>query len=139
MFTEKNSNYFINLCRQYSDATLIPTTLRDNSVVLFSYQGEQMGLPHSQEPDAYIYNPYPNGPEFCGENPDILYAQIPIEGTTFKIYLGPVFPLGVTEEMLRNLMREQIVPLRTSGIYYAYSYYYQSAACKAYDSHERFC
>ena len=67
MFTEKNSNYFINLCRQYSDATLIPTTLRDNSVVLFSYQGEQMGLPHSQEPDAYIYNPYPNGPEFCGE------------------------------------------------------------------------
>ena len=50
-------------------------------------------------------------PEFCGENPDILYAQIPIEGTTFKIYLGPVFPLGVTEEMLRNLMREQIVPL----------------------------
>lgn len=111
MFTEKNSNYFINLCRQYSDATLIPTTLRDNSVVLFSYQGEQMGLPHSQEPDAYIYNPYPNGPEFCGENPDILYAQIPIEGTTFKIYLGPVFPLGVTEEMLRNLMREQIVPL----------------------------
>ena len=131
MFTEKNSNYFINLCRQYSDATLIPTTLRDNSVVLFSYQGEQMGLPHSQEPDAYIYNPYPNGPEFCGENPDILYAQIPIEGTTFKIYLGPVFPLGVTEEMLRNLMREQIVPLTHKD--------YQSAACKAYDSHERFC
>lgn len=111
MYTERTSNDFIQLCRQYSDATLIPTTLRDNSVVLYSYQGEQMGLPHSQEPDAYLYNPNPNGPEFCGENPGIVYALIPIEGTSFKIYLGPVFPLGVTEEMLRNLMREQVVPL----------------------------
>ena len=72
--------------------SLIPTTLRDNSVVLFSYQGEQMGLPHSQEPDAYIYNPYPNGPEFCGENPDILYAQIPIEAQPSKYILVRYFP-----------------------------------------------
>ena len=92
MFTEKNSNYFINLCRQYSDATLIPTTLRDNSVVLFSYQGEQMGLPHSQEPDAYIYNPYPNGPEFCEKIRIFYMPRFLLKAQPSKYILVRYFP-----------------------------------------------
>ena len=49
---------YIDFCHDYSNATLIPTSLRDKSVALYSSQGEAMGLLHSREPDAYLYNPY---------------------------------------------------------------------------------
>ncbi len=100
---------YINFCHDYSNATLIPTTLRDKSVVLYSSQGEAMGLPHSRKPDAYLYNPYRNGPEFCSGHPNIQYGRIPVNNTTLDIYVGPIFPTGITEELLEHLMREQIV------------------------------
>lgn len=100
---------YINFCHDYSNATLIPTSLRDKSVVLYSSQGEAMGVPHSREPDAYLYNPYRNGPEFCSGHPNIQYGRIPINNTTLDIYIGPVFPTGITEELFDHLMREQVV------------------------------
>ena len=107
---KKNADDYIRLCRQYSDASLIPTSFRDGAVVLYSYQSEQMNIPYSQNPDTYLYNPVADSPVFCGVTPNVLYAQIPIEGTSFNIYLGPVFPMGVTDEILHNLMQEQVIP-----------------------------
>ena len=100
---------YIDFCHDYSNATLIPTSLRDKSVALYSSQGEAMGLLHSREPDAYLYNPYRNGPEFCSGHPNIQYGRIPVNDTNLDIYIGPIFPTGITEELFDHLMREQVI------------------------------
>ena len=100
---------YIDFCHDYSNATLIPTSLRDKSVALYSSQGEAMGLSHSREPDAYLYNPYRNGPEFCSGHPNIQYGRIPVNDTNLDIYIGPIFPTGITEELFDYLMREQVI------------------------------
>ena len=100
---------YIDFCHDYSNATLIPTSLRDKSVALYSSQGEAMGLSHSCEPDAYLYNPYRNGPEFCSGHPNIQYGRIPVNDTNLDIYIGPIFPTGITEELFDHLMREQVI------------------------------
>lgn len=99
----------IQLCRQYSAASMIPTIVAGRTRILYTSQGETMHL-EPKSPLDYVHNPYRNGCEFCSPVPSVQYGRIPVRSTDFDVYLGPVFPQGISDTLLRQVMRELIIP-----------------------------
>ena len=99
----------IHLCRQYSAASMIPTIVAGSTRILYTSQGETMHI-EPKSPLDYVHNPHRNGCEFCSPLPSVQYGRIPVQGTDFDVYLGPVFPQGISDRLLRQVMREMIIP-----------------------------
>lgn len=105
----RENEYYIHFCREYASTTGIPTSLREKELVIYSSQAEAMGIKPLSNPDSYLYYKEQNGLEFCAASEHIQYARIPVKNTDFDIYLGPVFPSGINDEIIRDLMREQVL------------------------------
>lgn len=96
---------YISLCRNFFSATNIPVSLTKNGDAVYSALGEILNIPSDYHRELFDANPLQN-PCFCGDSPDIEYGRVQIEGTEYDLFLGPVFNVPVTEELIRQLMRE---------------------------------
>ena len=100
---------YVSLCKNFFAATNIPVSLTQNGSRVFSALGEMLSLEADYHRELFDITVVQN-PCFCGDSSDIEYGRIKIEGTDYDIFLGPVFNIPVTEELVRQLMRELSLP-----------------------------
>lgn len=101
----------ITFCKKYAEATQLPVTLREEKKILYSSQAETMDIPLMPTEHNSIYNPNRDHPEFCGVHDNYLFAKVPILDTMMDIFLGPVFPYGIDNTDVHNMMVLQAVPI----------------------------
>ncbi len=101
---------YISLCRNFFAATNIPVSLTKNGEGVYSSLGETLNIPSEYHREEFDANPSHN-PCFCGDLPDIEYGRVQIEGTGYDLFLGPVFNVPVTEDLIRQYMRELSISL----------------------------
>lgn len=98
----------IQFCKNYFSITGIPTNLADSDGVLYSTLSTLM---HTSTTSPVTIWPAEKNPEFRSLSPDIVYGSVQIESTGEYLFLGPVFSVPVTEELIRQFMREALTPL----------------------------
>ena len=110
---------YIAFCRNYFDVTKIPVSLLKSGYVAYSSIAEHLSI----EPQTFWQMwPSEQNPEFCYLSPDIEYGRVTVENTDYEVILGPVFNLPLTEEVLREYMREQALSLECREIMAEYLY-----------------
>ena len=77
----------------------IPVNLCRDGHVIYSAMSEMLGL---DPPDDWILYEPDRNPEFSAVNPDLEYGHIRIEGTGYDLFLGPVFTVPLTKELVRD-------------------------------------
>lgn len=98
----------ITFCRNYFAVTGLPVNLVNNDGVLYTSLGELLDIP-ANNPVAIW--PAEHNPEFRSLSSDIVYGSVLIEETGSYVFLGPVFSIPITDELIRQYMREQATPL----------------------------
>lgn len=94
-------------CKLFFAATGIPTTLYFDGHILYSALAEVLSL---QPLDAWtIYTPSRN-PEFNCINPNLEYGHVRVEGTGYDLFIGPLFAVPVTEELVRDFLEDSKTP-----------------------------
>lgn len=101
---------YLSLCRNFFAATNIPVSLTKEGNGVYSALGETLAIPYEYHRELFDMSPV-NNPCFCGDSPDIEYGRIQIEGTGYDVFLGPAFNVPVTEELIRQYMREVAFPM----------------------------
>ena len=110
---------YIAFCRNYFDVTKIPVSLLKSGYVAYSSIAEHLSI----EPQTFWQMwPSEQNPEFCYLSPDIEYGRVTVENTDYEVILGPAFNLPLTEEVLREYMREQALSLECREIMAEYLY-----------------
>lgn len=99
----------ITFCKNYFAVTGIPVNLVNHDGVLYSALGELLDIPANNPVEIW---PAEHNPEFRCLSPDIVYGSVLIEGTGDYVFLGPVFSIPVTDDLVRRYMREQATPLK---------------------------
>lgn len=99
---------YIQFCKNYFSITGIPVNYASEQTILYSTLSNLMHT--DAESPGYIY-PSTKNPEFRSISPDIVYGSVQIEATGDYIFLGPVFSVPLTEELIRQFMREALTPL----------------------------
>ena len=98
---------YISFCQRFFAATGIPVNLLQAGKPVYSSLGEMLSfLPEASWP---VYEPMRN-PEFCSMTPDLEYGHVHVEGSDYDLYLGPVFTVLATEQIVETFLREQSVP-----------------------------
>ena len=101
---------YISLCRNFFAAANIPVSLTLNGHAVYSALGETLTIPYEYHRDLFDMYSEQN-PCFCGDSPDIEYGRVKIEHTEYDLFLGPAFNVPVTEELIRQYMKELSFPL----------------------------
>ena len=101
---------YLSLCKNFFAATNIPVSLTKDGNSVYSSLGETLAIPYEYHRELFDMAPV-NNPCFCGDSPDIEYGRVQIEGTGYDLFLGPVFNVPVTKELIRQYMREVAFPL----------------------------
>lgn len=98
---------YIAFCKYFFSATGIPTVLHFEGHLVYSALAEVLSV---QLQDAWtIYTPSRN-PEFCCINPDLEYGHVRIEGTGYDLFIGPLFTVPVTDELVREFLADSKTP-----------------------------
>ena len=93
--------------KQFFSATGIPANLYFEGHLVYSALADVLSI---QALDAWtIYTPTKN-PEFSCINPDLEYGHVRIEGTGYDLFIGPLFTVPVTKELVREFMEDSKVP-----------------------------
>lgn len=100
---------YISFCKNYFAVTRIPINLVNNSGPLYSSLSELLHIPATHP--VFIY-PASNNPEFRCLSPDIVYGSVQIESSGDFVMLGPAFSIPLTEELVRQYMRDSAIPLK---------------------------
>ncbi len=94
-------------CKLFFAATGIPTVLYFDGHIVYSALAEILSL---QPLDAWtIYTPSRN-PEFNCINPNLEYGHVRVEGTGYDLFIGPLFTVPVTEELVRDFLEDCKTP-----------------------------
>ncbi len=94
-------------CKLFFAATGIPTVLYFDGHIVYSALAEILSL---QPLDAWtIYTPSRN-PEFNCINPNLEYGHVRVEGTGYDLFIGPLFTVPVTEELVRDFLEDGKTP-----------------------------
>lgn len=100
---------YIALCKNFYSATNIPVALTDGNHAVYSSLDDILGTT-----PVYYRELFPMGeqhtPCFCGDSPDIEYGRILIEGTSYNLFLGPIFSVPVTDEIIRQAIKSAGIP-----------------------------
>ena len=96
---------YISFSKNFFAATNIPVSLMKNDDSVYSSLGEILNISSEYHREMFDASLTQN-PCFCGDSPDIEYGRIHIEGTEYDFILGPVFNVPVTDELIRQFMRE---------------------------------
>ena len=100
---------YISFCKNYFAVTRIPVNLVNNSGPMYSSLSELLQIPATHP--VFIY-PGDFNPEFRCVSPDIVYGSVQIESTGDYVMLGPVFSIPLTDELVRQYMRDSATPLK---------------------------
>lgn len=98
----------ITFCRNYFAVTGLPVNLVNDAGVLYSSLGDLLDIPANNPVDIW---PAEHNPEFRSLSSDIIYGSVLIEETGDYVFVGPVFSIPVTDDLIRQYMREQATPL----------------------------
>lgn len=94
-------------CKLFFAATGIPTVLFFEGHLVHSGLAEVLAI---HPLDAWtIYTPDKN-PEFCSINPNLEYGHVRVEGTGYDLFIGPLFTVPVTEELVRDFLEDGKTP-----------------------------
>lgn len=94
-------------CKLFFAATGIPTVLHFEGHLVYSALAEVLSI---RPLDAWtIYTPSKN-PEFCSINPNLEYGHVRIEGTGYDLFIGPLFTVPVTEELVQEFLADSKTP-----------------------------
>lgn len=99
---------YISFCKNFFGATNIPIFLLKNGQVKYSALRESLSV--TSQADWQIY-PTDQNPGFCGYSPDLEYGRVQIENTAYDLIVGPTFSVPVTDQLVRQFMRELTIPL----------------------------
>lgn len=99
---------YIAFCKNYFTITGLPVNLVNNNNVLYTSLGDLLNLPATNPVEIW---PAEHNPEFRFLFSDIVYGSVQIESTGDYVILGPVFPIPLTDELIRLYMRQQATPL----------------------------
>jgi len=99
-------------CKNYFAVTNIPVSLMEKNEAVYFAIGELLSLKPAHFTEFFWEFPFdaPN-PAFCHYSPDIEYGCVHVEGTDYRIILGPSFSIPVTEEIVRTYMYENTISL----------------------------
>ena len=101
---------YIALCRNFYSATNIPVTLTENNHAVYSSLDDILGTTPAYYRELFPMDEQHN-PSFCGDDPDIEYGRIMVEGTGYDLILGPVFSVPVTDEIIRQAVKGAAISL----------------------------
>lgn len=99
---------YVAFCKNYFSVTNIPINLVNDNEILYSALGDLLDIP-AVNPVAIW--PGDCNPEFRSLSSDIVYGSVRIESTGDYCFIGPVFSVPITDELIREYMREQATPL----------------------------
>ncbi|MDO4284773.1 MAG: AraC family transcriptional regulator [Eubacteriales bacterium] len=102
---------YVSLCKNFFEATNILISLTKDGNSLYSSLGEMLSFSSDYHRDLFDISLAQN-PCFCGDSPDIEYGRIHVENTGYDIFLGPCFNIPVTDQIVRQFMRELSLPIR---------------------------
>jgi AraC-like DNA-binding protein len=95
---------YISFCRNYFAATNIPVSLLKSEKPVYSSLGEMLSKPTPLS--HWKLFPLERNPVFCALSPDLEYGRVHVEGTDYDVILGPAFSVPLTEQLVRQCMRE---------------------------------
>lgn len=98
---------YISFCKHFFAATGIPTVLYFEGHIVYSALADHLSLKPMD--DWVIYTPSRN-PEFSCINPDLEYGHVRIEGTGYDLFIGPLFTVSVTEELVLEFLEDSKTP-----------------------------
>lgn len=101
--------YYIAFCKSFYSATNIPATLLKDNQAVYSSLNDILDIPLLYYRDLFPMEQ--NNPCFCGDSPDLEYGRILIEGTGYNLVLGPVFSVPLTDDIIRQTVKEASVSL----------------------------
>ncbi len=96
---------YISFCRNFFAATNIPVSLIKNDKPVYSALGEMLSVP-PPSPAQWELFPLERNPVFCALTPDIEYGRVHVDGTDYDIIVGPAFSVPLTDQLIRQCMRE---------------------------------
>lgn len=99
---------YISFCRNFFDATNIPVSLLENGDAVYSALGEMLSINSQSHWELFALD---KNPVFCAFSPDLEYGRIHIDNTGYDVIVGPAFNVPVTEQIVRQYMRELMIPL----------------------------
>lgn len=99
---------YIAFCKNYFAITGIPINLVNENEILYSALEDLLDIPAV---NPVVIWPGDYNPEFRSISSDIVYGSVLIESTGDYCFIGPVFSVPVTDELIRKYMREQATPL----------------------------
>lgn len=103
-------NNYISLCKKFYSATKIPVSLLKGKQAVYNSFDDIIGV----TPVYYREDLFPmegHDPCFCSDSPDINYGRLKIEGTEYNLILGPVFSVPLTDELIRQIIKESGISL----------------------------
>lgn len=103
---------YVNFCRNYFTVTKIPVSLMQKNKSIYSSLGDLL----SYEPEKtyqvfWTVSPFEANPCFCRYSSEIEYGCVHVEGTDYYVILGPTFNVPLTNELVREYMREDAIPI----------------------------
>ena len=98
---------YLSFSKKLFAATGIPANLYKDGHILYSSLAELLGIEPQDE--WTIYEPDRN-PEFSAINPNLEYGHVRIEGTGYDLFLGPVFTVPISEELVREFFVDSRTP-----------------------------
>lgn len=101
--------YYIAFCKSFYSATNIPATLLKDNQAVYSSLNDILDIPLLYYRDLFPMEQ--NNPCFCGDSPNIEYGRILIEDTGYNLVLGPVFSVPLTDDIIRQTIKEASVSL----------------------------
>ncbi|MEY8326810.1 helix-turn-helix domain-containing protein [Lachnospiraceae bacterium 54-11] len=103
---------YITFCKNYFSISGIPVSLMSGEEPAYSSIGELLSLEYRHYDKFFWQSPgYDINPTLCRYSPDIEYGCVHIEGTDFRMILGPSFSIPVTGEIIRAYMKENGISL----------------------------
>ena len=98
---------YIAFCRKFYAATGIPVDLLYMGTPVYSSLGEM--IQYTATSQRTIYTPERN-PEFNALSPELEYGHVMIEGTGYDMFLGPIFTVPLTDDVVREFFRQEFIP-----------------------------
>ena len=96
---------YISFCRNFLAATNIPISLIKNDEPMYSALGELLSITPPTLSQWGLF-PLERNPVFCALSPDLEYGRVHIDGTDYDVIVGPAFSVPLTEQLIRQCMRE---------------------------------
>lgn len=101
---------YLSFCKNYFAVTGIPVNLLCGKKPVYSCIGELLNLEYPGGGKLFWDSPYQQvNPTFCRYSSDIEYGCVHVEGTDYRVILGPSFNMPVTDEIIRTYMHENAI------------------------------